>query len=154
MSAPRRALLIVCLLGLATLLTGFRPFTVVQSVCPKCPEKGDKVTLKNGMVVPARVVGKNVDGYVIERYGEQRFVQFRELNRVDFQSGAEPKGLDQYDQILIANDEQTVLHGTLIQIEAGKPLALRSVRGHVYMVSPNMVLVYYHRGKRRAPPKA
>lgn len=135
------------------LLSGFRPFTPVQSVCPKCPEKGDRITLNSGQVVVARVIGKNVDGYILERYGELRFVQLRE-GKVAFLSGAEPKGIGQYDQILLKNAEQTVLHGTLFQLEAGKPLALRSVRGQVYMVSADQVLVYYHRGKRRAPPKS
>ena len=136
--------------GTAMVLTGFRPFTSVQSVCPKCPVKGDQLTLKNGKVVIARVVGKNQDGYVLERHGELRFIQFREIRRTKFQTGAEPKGIGNYDQILIKNKEQTLLHGTLIAIEAGKPLALKSTRGHVYMVHPKQVLVYYHRGRRRA----
>ena len=131
----------------------FRPFTPVQSVCPKCPVKGDRVMLKSGKVVTARVVGRNQDGYILERYGELRFVQFREISKVAFRTGAAPKGVGNYDQILLKDKTQTVLHGTLIAIEAGKPLALRSVRGQVYMVSPAQVLVYYHRGKRRAPPR-
>jgi|GEM_PF-2357350 len=133
------------------LLSGFRPFTPVQSVCPKCPLKGDRITLKNNKVIVARIVGKNVDGYILERYGELRFVQLREIKRTQFVTGAEPKGIGNYDQILIRNKEQTVLHGTLIAIEAGKPLALKSVRGHVYLINPKQVLVYYHRGRRRAP---
>ncbi len=141
------------LLGIAAcwiVLCGFRPFTPVQSVCPKCPVAGDRITLKNNNIIVARVIGKNQDGYILERYGELRFVQFREIKATKFQTGAEPKGIGSYDQILINNKDQTVLHGTLIAIEAGKPLALKSVRGHVYMVSPKQVLVYYHRGNRRA----
>jgi len=153
MATSRRVGILLGGLALFVLLTGFRPFTAVQSVCPKCPVKGDRITLKNGKVLVARVIGKNQDGYVLERYGELRFVQFREAQRLDFASGAEPKGIKSYDQILLKNKDQTLLHGTLFQIEAGKPLALRSVRGQVYMVSPAQVLVYYHRGKRRAPPK-
>ncbi len=149
--ASRRLLTALGLLACAAMLVGFRPFTPVQSVCPKCPVKGDRITLKNNKVVVARVIGKNQDGYVLERYGELRFVQFREIKRAQFTTGAEPKGIGNYDQILIKNKEQTLLHGTLIAIEAGKPLALKSVRGHVYMVSPKQVLVYYHRGRRRAP---
>ncbi len=153
-AALRRRLLVVALVALAApALSGFRPFTAVQSVCPKCPEKGDRVTLKSGKVVVARVVGKNQDGYIFERYGELRFIQFREISKVAFKSGAEPKGIANYDQILLKDKDQTLLHGTLIAIEAGKPLAMRSVRGQVYMVSPEQILVYYHRGKRRAPPK-
>ena len=113
----------------------------------------DRVTLKSGKVVNARVVGKNQDGYILERYGELRFAQFREIEKVKFQAGAEPRGIGNYDQILLKDRDQTILHGTLIAIEAGKPLALRSVRGQVYMVSAEQILVYYHRGKRRAPPK-
>jgi hypothetical protein len=149
--ATRMILRTAALLLLWVVTAGFRPFTPVQSVCDKCPEKGDRVTLKSGAVIVARVSGKNQDGYVIEKYGELRFIQFQEIDRVGFASGAEPKGLEGYDQILIRNADQTVLFGTLIQIEAGKPLALRSPRGEVYMVSPEQVLVYYHKGKRRAP---
>ncbi|MCO4761142.1 MAG: hypothetical protein KC502_06530 [Myxococcales bacterium] len=137
----------------ALMLVAFRPFTPVQSVCPKCPVKGDRVMLKSGKAVVAKVVGKNQDGYILARYGELRFIQFREISKVAFQSGAEPKGITNYDQILLKDKSQTLLHGTLIAIEPGKPLALRSVRGQVYMVNPEQVLVYYHRGKRRAPPK-
>ncbi len=154
MTNTRRVMMVLAGLGLVVLLCGFRPFSAVQSVCPKCPVKGDRITLKNGKVVVARVIGKNQDGYVLERYGELRFVQFREAQRIDFASGAEPKGIGSYDQILLKNKDQTLLHGTLFQIEAGKPLALRSVRGQVYMVSASQVLVYYHRGKRRSPPKS
>ncbi|MEY3015672.1 MAG: hypothetical protein RIT45_4407 [Pseudomonadota bacterium] len=147
----RKALVLLLLVAVAPMLSAFRPFTPVQSVCDKCPVKGDRVTLKNGAVVVAHVIGKNQDGWILENHGETRFAQFREVERVDFASGAEPKGLENYDQILIKNADQTLLFGTLIQIEAGKPLALRSPRGQVYMVSPDQVLVYYHRGKRRAP---
>ena len=154
MATNRRIGVLVAGLFMVVLLSGFRPFTPVQSVCPKCPEVGDKITLKSGKIVVARVIGKNQDGYILERYGELRFVQFRETQRVDFVSGAEPKGIGNYDQVLLNNKDQTVLHGTLFQIEAGKPLALRGIRGQVYMISGAQVLVYYHRGKRRAPPKA
>jgi hypothetical protein len=151
MRLTKRIAAVVLVLSVGLLLSGFRPFTPVQSVCPKCPVKGDRVTMKNNKIVVARVIGKNQDGYVLERHGELRFVQFREIKRVQFATGAEPKGIQNYDQILIKNKEQTLLHGTLIAIEAGKPLALKSVRGHVYMVGPKQVLVYYHRGRRRAP---
>lgn len=150
MSAFKRIVAATFILMAGLMLSGFRPFTPVQSVCPKCPLKGDRVTLKNNKVVVARVIGKNQDGYVLELHGEIRFVQFREIKRVQFATGAEPKGISNYDQILIKNKDQTLLHGTLIAIEAGKPLALKSVRGHVYMVHPSQVLVYYHRGRRRA----
>lgn len=148
-----RLLVAALVLFAAPALVAFRPFTPTQSVCPKCPKKGDRIVLKNGKIVVARVVGKNQDGYIAERYGELRFIQFREISKVAFRSGAEPKGVGNYDQILLKDKNQTLLHGTLIAIEAGKPLALRSVRGQVYMVNAAQVLVYYHRGKRRAPPR-
>ena len=154
MACEQRIGLAALVVALALVLCGFRPFSPVQSVCPKCPVSGDKVNLKNGKAVVAKVVGKNQDGYILERYGELRFVQFREIKRVDFKSGAEPRGIGTFDQILLRDKQQTVLHGTLIKIEARQPLALRGVRGHVYLVSPGQILVYYHRGKRRAPPKA
>ncbi len=154
MARISRPLLALTLVAAALLLVGFRPFTDVQSVCPKCPEKGDRVSFKDGKVMTCKVIGKNEDGWVLERYGEIRFAQFREVAKVDFQSGAEPKGIDGYDQVLIDNKGQTILHGTLIAIEPGKPMALKAVRGQVYLIAPKQVLVYYHRGKRRAPPKS
>ena len=150
--APKALLLALAAIGLA-ILPGYRPFSPVTTVCPSCAEKGDKVTLAGeGKVLTVEVVAKNQDGYILSKYGELRFVQFPEIGKVDFASGAEPKGLDAYDQILIKNKEQTVLHGTIISVEAGKPLALRSPRGQVYMVSPAQVVVYYQRGQRKAPP--
>ena len=108
----------VAMLGLA--LCGFRPFSPVQSVCPKCPVNGDKVKLKNGKVVIAKVIGKNQDGYILERYGELRFIQTRELSHptkgIVYKSGAEPRGIGTFDQILLRDKQQTVLHGTLIKI--------------------------------------
>ena len=153
MFVPSRLTVAALVLIVAPALLAFRPFTPIQSVCPKCPEPGDRVMLKDGKVLVARVVGKNQDGYIVERYGELRFVQFREITKVAFRSGAEPKGVGNYDQILLKDKNQTILHGTLIAIEAGKPMALRSVRGQVYMVDADQVLVYYHHGKRRAPPR-
>ena len=153
-SRTRSLILATSLLLLASMLTAFRPFTPVESVCEKCPVKADRITLQDGSVLMAKVLGKNQDGYILERFGELRFVQTREMQRVDFQAGAEPKGLEGFDQILLRNSEQTVLFGTLFQIEAGKPLALRSPRGQVYQVAPDQVLVYYLRGKRRAPTAA
>lgn len=150
----RSLVLATLLLSIASTLVAFRPFTPVESVCEKCPEKADRITLQDGSVVMAKIVGKNQDGFILERFGELRFVQTRELQRVDFQAGAEPKGLEGFDQILLRNAEQTVLFGTLFQIEAGKPLALRSPRGQVYQVAPEQVLVFYLRGKRRAPTAA
>ena len=89
MALGRRIGLAALVATLGLVLCGFRPFTPVQSVCPKCPVSGDKVSLKNGKVVIAKVVGKNQDGYILERYGELRFSQFREIKKIDFKSGAE-----------------------------------------------------------------
>lgn len=134
-------------------LAAFRPFTPINSVCPQCPEKGDRLVFPDGKVVVAEVVGKNQDGYILQKFGELRFVQFPEISKVEWASGAEPRGLDGYDQILLKNKEQTVLHGQLLAIEAGKPMMLKGVRGQVYTVMPKEVLVYYQRGARKAPPK-
>lgn len=138
---------------LALQLSAFRPFTPMPSVCPACPEKGDRVVFTDGKVLVAEVVGKNQDGWILQKYGELRFVQKPELNKIEWQAGAEPRGLDGYDQILLKNKEQTVLHGTLIQVEPGKPMALRSPRGTVYTVLPSEALLYYQKGARKAPPK-
>lgn len=148
-AAPR--LLLGCVAFL--LLTGFRPFTPVTSVCPKCPVAGDRVTLKDDTTIVCKVVAKNQDGYVLERYGELRFAQFREVKAVKWRTGKEPLGLQGYDQVLIKNREQTLLHGTLISIEPGKPLALRGKQGQIFLIHPEQVLVYYQRGARKAPPK-
>lgn len=148
----RRLVPLLLLAGLWLTLAAFRPFSPVTSVCPSCPEKGDRVTLTDGKVLTVEVIGKNQDGYVLSKYGELRFVQFPEISKIDFASGAEPKGVDGYDQILLKNKEQTVLHGTLISVEAGKPMALRSPRGVVFLVMPGNALVYYQRGQRKAPP--
>lgn len=145
-----RALLLA---GLWLALAGFRPFAPIPSVCPNCAEKGDKLTLPDGRVLLANIIAKNQDGWIVERFGELRFIQFAEIKKVDWQAGAEPRGLDGYDQILLKNKDQTVLHGTLIQVEAGKPLALRSPKGNVYTVFAPQALLFYQKGQRKAPPK-
>ncbi len=150
---PRKALLLVALAAAWLGLSAFRPFTPMPSVCPTCPEKGDKIVFTDGKVLIADVVAKNQDGYILHRFGELRFVQTPEVTKIEWQAGAEPRGLDAYDQILLKNKEQTVLHGTLIQVEPGKPLALRSPRGTVYTVLSGQALLYYQRGVRKAPPK-
>ena len=152
--SPARVGLRLLLGGVAFLmLTGFRPFTPVTSVCPKCPVVGDRVTLKDDSTIVCKVIAKNQDGYVLERYGELRFAQFREVKGVKWRTGKEPLGLNGYDQVLIKNREQTLLHGTLISIEPGKPLALRGKQGQIFLIHPQQVLVYYQRGARKAPPK-
>ena len=148
------AILLALVVASWLMLCGFRPFTPVTTVCPTCAEKGDKITLTDGRVIVADVLAKNQDGYILAKYGELRFVQFPEISKVEYGGRSEPKGLESYDQILIKNKEQTVLHGTLIAIEAGKPMALKSPKGQVYLVLPPQALVYYQRGQRKAPPMA
>ncbi len=147
-----RALALAGLLAFAVFAWGFRPFTPVTTVCPTCAEKGDRVIFPDGKVLICDVIAKNQDGYVLQKYGELRFVQFPEIAKIEWVSGKEPVGLGNYDQILIHNKEQTVLHGTLIEVEAGKPLSMRSPKGQVYQVMPPQVLVYYQRGVRKAAP--
>ncbi|MBM4344649.1 MAG: hypothetical protein FJ100_14890 [Deltaproteobacteria bacterium] len=137
------------------LLSAFRPFSPISSVCPACPERGDKVVFPDGKVVVAEVIAKNQDGYILQKYGELRFVQTREIAKVEWQSGAEPRGLANYDQILLKGDDQKVLHGTLIPApgEPGKMMAMRSPKGYVYTVIHSQVLLYYQQGTRKAAPK-
>jgi len=149
---PGRVAIVAVVAASWLMLCGFRPFTPVTTVCPTCIEKGDKITLTDGRTVLADVVAKNQDGYILSKFGELRFVQFPEISKVDYAGRSEPKGLDSYDQILIKNKEQTVLHGTLIAIESGKPMALKSPKGQVYLVLPPQALVYYQRGQRKSPP--
>jgi hypothetical protein len=150
---PRRWVVPALWAILALQLSAFRPFTPMPSVCPTCPEKGDKLVFTDGKVLVADVIGKNQDGWILQKYGELRFVQKPELSKIDWQAGAEPRGLDGYDHILLKNKEQTVLHGTIIQVEPGKPMALRSPRGTVYTVLATEALLYYQKGARKAPPK-
>jgi hypothetical protein len=149
-----RRLLVSAMLAVTALFTSaYRPFQDIQNVCPKCPEKGDRVLLTDGRTIVCDVIGKNQDGYILQRFGELRFVQYQEIAKVMWTAGAEPKGLDNLDQILVNNKEQTVLHGTLIEVEAGKPLSMRNPKGKVYQVLAPQVLVYYQRGVRKAAPK-
>ena len=124
----RRLVVLGLLVATAAFTSAYRPFQDIQSVCPKCPEKGDRVLLTDGRTVVCDVIAKNQDGYILQRFGELRFVQFQEISKVMWASGVEPKGLDNFDQILVNNKEQTVLHGTLIEVEAGKPLSMRKVQ--------------------------
>ena len=152
-TASRKILSLGALLLLWLCLGAWRPFTPVPSVCPSCAEKGDKVIFPDGKVLIADVVAKNQDGYILQKYGELRFVQSKELSKIEFQNGAEPRGLDSFDQILLKGEDQKVLHGTIISVELGKPMAMRSPRGNVFTVMPGQVLLYYQKGTRKAAPK-
>jgi len=134
-------------------LCGFRPFSQVTTVCPACPEKGDRLVLPDGKVLVADVIGKNQDGWIVQKYGEVRFIQTKELAKIEWQAGAEPRGLDGHDQILLKGDDQKILHGVIIQLEPGKPVAMRGPKGNVYTVLPAQMLLFYQRGVRKAPPK-
>ncbi len=149
-----KSLGVVVALGVLWLaLAAFRPFTPMPSVCPACAEKGDKVVFPDGKMLVADVVAKNQDGYILQKFGEVRFVQTKEIAKIEWQSGAEPRGLDGFDQILVKGDDQKVLHGTLIQAEPGKPMAMRSPKGNVFTVMPAQVLLYYQHGTRKAALK-
>ena len=141
----------VLLVAAAVLLSAYRPFANVQSVCPNCPEKGDKLILPDGKTQMGDVIAKNQDGYVVSRFGELRFIQFPEIAKVVWAAGKEPVGLENDDQILLKNKDQTVLDGTLFENVPGKRMSLRSRKGMVYVVLPKEVLVYYQRGVRKAP---
>jgi hypothetical protein len=151
--APAPLVRVVVATVLALPLCAFRPFSPVTSVCPGCPEKGDRLQLADGRVLLAQIVAKNQDGYIAEKYGELRLIQYSEVKKVEWTAGAEPKGLDGFDQILLKNKDQTVLLGTLVQVENGKPLTLRSAKGQIYTVHAGQALLYYQRGQRKAPPK-
>jgi hypothetical protein len=146
-----RLTLFVLLTAAFLLLTAYRPFAAVQTVCPNCVEKGDKLTMPDGKTQMGDVIAKNQDGYIVSRFGELRFIQFPEIAKVTWAAGKEPVGLENDDQILLKNKEQTVLNGTLFENEPGKRMSLRSRKGMVYVVMPKEVLVYYQRGVRKAP---
>jgi hypothetical protein len=139
------------LLAAAVLLPAYRPFANVQTVCPNCAEKSDKLILPDGKTQLGDVVAKNQDGYIVSRFGELRFIQFPEIAKVQWAAGKEPVGLENDDQILLKNKEQTVLNGTLFENEPGKRMSMRTRKGAVYVVLPKEVLVYYQRGVRKAP---
>ena len=154
-STPVRSLrwvLALCVLA-APALVGFRPFSPIQSVCPNCVEKGDKIHLTKGGVVVATILAKNQDGYIASRFGELRLIQTPEIAKVEWASGAEPRGLDGYDQIVLKGANQVILHGKLVSVEPGKPMALNSIKNQLYTVTADQVLVYYQRGTRKAPPR-
>ncbi len=146
-----RLSLFLLLAAMAVLLSAYRPFANVQTVCPNCPEKSDKLVLPDGRTQPGDIVAKNQDGYVVSRFGELRFIQFPEIAKVQWAAGKEPVGLDNDDQILLKNKDQTVLNGTLFENEPGKRMSMRNRKGVVYVVLPKEVLVYYQRGVRKAP---
>ena len=88
---------------------------------------------------------------MVSRFGELRFIQFPEIAKVQWAAGKEPVGLQNDDQILLKNKDQTVLNGTLFENEPGKRMSMRNRKGLVYVVLPQEVLVYYQRGVRKAP---
>lgn len=83
-----RALSVV--LALAPLATAagdepYKPFTAVNSVCPKCTTgpQYDRIVLTNGKDVYARVVAENESFLVMEKFGELRAVTREHVKNVE-----------------------------------------------------------------------
>jgi len=149
MTRLARTLVLAAALVLAALaLSAYRPFTNVTNVCPSCPERGDKITLAKGDVLVARVLARNEDGWIVQKNGELRLILIGEVQKVQFEGGSEPKSLGEWDQIVVKNPSQTVLHGTIVSMEPGKTITLRGTRGQLFEVSPKLVQTLYRKGQK------
>ena len=78
----RRLLMLALLAVVAVFTSAYRPFANVQTVCPKCPEKGDRLLMTDGKTLIGDIVAKNQDGYVVARFSELRFVQYQEVSKI------------------------------------------------------------------------
>ena len=109
-------------LPLWAVLSGFTPFTAVQSVCPGCPKgRSDEVKLISGETLRCQVLAQNDDYYVVTRFGEHRAVMKNEIASIKWAvegTGAKVGG----DQVLLKNG--VVLHGSVVEQQSGRWLMI------------------------------
>lgn len=106
------------LVSAALLLCGFKPFTEVRNVCPKCVDpKVDTVTLGSGQEIRCTIVAQNSEHYVLERFGEYRAVPKSEISSVEWRSAEKVKPAPG-DQVVF--DDGLVLHGKITREEPGR----------------------------------
>jgi len=141
--------MLVAVVLLTLLLTGFTPFTRVVNVCPKCPApKTDVLVLANGFRVEGNVVAQNESFYVVERFGEYRAAMKNEVARVEWKDRGGPANLGTGDQILLGNG--VVLHGAITDEKVGRYFEIQvgSLRHVVWHSQVNSV---FKGGSRYSP---
>jgi hypothetical protein len=152
----------VVLLGLAAAPGTLRAqelkaFLEVKDTCPTCPQhQFDRVKLKKGSEVLARVVAENPGFYVLERFGELRAVghdQVASIERNATRTQAEAEANS--DQILFKDN--TVLCGKItVDNDEFKYFAIMVPPGNMLHYGfKSQVQVAYKSGKEvfRAPAK-
>lgn len=123
----------------------FKPFTPVPSVCPSCTNgpKYDRILLRDGTEVRARVLAENEVFYVLEKFGEFRAVGRDQVQTVELNRDVDrPVGYG--DQILFKND--IVLAGTLTDSHATDSFAILVPRSASPHVAPKSAVAYVYGG--------
>lgn len=131
----QRVGMLVALVVCFVLLSGFRPFTPVTNVCPRCttPPHFDTVVLIAGAKIACNVIAQNADYYVLERFGEQRMVKKSDVSSVEWKDKNPPK-LGKGDQILL--NSGMALHGTITDEQPKRLFTIQvGKRKHVIWVS-------------------
>jgi hypothetical protein len=109
----RLLVILICVsVSSAAYAQAFKPFTRVESVCERCSGglPYDRIVLKTGEEVKARILAENEAFLVLERYGELRAVGNDQLGGVTKNQAVQrPPGFG--DQILLKDD--IVLAGTI-----------------------------------------
>ena len=134
-----------------------KAFSEVKDVCPTCPQhQFDRVKLKKGTEVMARIVAENPAFYVLERFGELRAVgrdQVDGVERLVAQTMAEHDA--NVDQILFKDN--TVLCGKItVDNDEFKYYAIMVPPGNMLHYGfKNQVQLAFKSGKEvfRAPAK-
>ncbi len=127
----------------------FRPFSVVEDVCPTCAKRAeDVITLDNGTKVKARIVAENDDYLIMTRYGEVRLIPKSRLMSVDWANNAERSGLTSQDQIVLSSGH--VVTGSIIEenSERGVYQLQSSLNQQVYVIFATQVEAVYKAGRK------
>jgi hypothetical protein len=135
--------------GIASSQT-FTPFTDVKSVCTSNCQGGpeyDRIVLKDGTELSARIVGENDRFVTLEKFGELRAVGRDQVATMEKNSKAERGHYD--DQILLRNG--IVLAGTLTSAEADADTFEITSGGVKEAALRKDITAVYHNGIRIYP---
>ncbi len=123
----------------------FKPFTDLNTVCPKCePQPADVLTLKDGKTVRGKVIAMNSAFYTVRRYGEVRTVPKADVTNVAWQNGSQPVGIDTLDQIVLKNGH--VLTGSIAKEDTRARVLKSATPEQTFIVAFSETAAVFKRG--------
>jgi hypothetical protein len=122
----------------------YKPFTPVTSVCPSCTTgpQYDRIVLRNGIEIRARLIAENEVFYVLEKFGELRAVGRAEVATIEKNRNVErPAGFQ--DQILFKDG--IVFAGALTESHGGDAFEIIIPPSTTPAIAPRAAVAYVYR---------